>query len=303
MQAPRVGWRLGKGWPSSCIRGLAVPATELGNFLLSQGLPVCPTNLANLVLSRQGVPLGEDPLLCQPHLCLPSIFCRLLRQELRSQGLWLRAGRRGTDPLAVSSRAGPCARPGLVLCCPPAPRRSECPTATPSHRCFAAPAPPALPQRSPEPGGSQHRPRGVLLGQVARGGRSLALQRGPSAQVLLRVARPAGRVLSCDTEQAIKHQRHQSSPRPGPASHSLSGAEEGPWVPGAGEVSGGDGGVCSPVITAQCRNVWCSLTRPSCGQLSSAARLGWAPPPLPPRISMEWFGLEETVKLILFHLR
>lgn len=61
VQAPRVGRRLGKGWPSSCIQGLAVPATELGNFLLSQGLPVCPTNLANLVLSCPGrvCPLGR----------------------------------------------------------------------------------------------------------------------------------------------------------------------------------------------------------------------------------------------------
>lgn len=166
------GTEAGEGVAQQLHSGTGCASHGAGEFPAEPGPPCLPNESGKPcpVLSRQGVPLGEDLLLCQPHLCLPSILCRLLRQELRSQGLWLRAGRRGTDPLAVSSRAGPCTRPGLVLCCPPAPRRSECPTATPSHRCFAAPAPPALPQRSLEPGGSQHCPHGVLLGQVARGG-------------------------------------------------------------------------------------------------------------------------------------
>uniref|UniRef100_A0A8C5TLK5 Cysteine and glycine rich protein 1 n=1 Tax=Malurus cyaneus samueli TaxID=2593467 RepID=A0A8C5TLK5_9PASS len=84
---------------------------------------------------------------------------RLLRQELRSQGLWLRAGRRGTDPLAVSSRAR--ARP--VLPARPTPQRA--PHCHPCHRCFAAPAPSALPQRSPEPGGPSPVPVGSCWGR------------------------------------------------------------------------------------------------------------------------------------------
>lgn len=38
VQGPGRGWRLGKRSPSSCFWGLIVPATELENFLLSQGL-------------------------------------------------------------------------------------------------------------------------------------------------------------------------------------------------------------------------------------------------------------------------
>lgn len=165
------GMEAGEEVAQQLLLGTDCPSHRAGEFPAEPG-PLCPTNLANLVLSRQGVPLGENLLLCQPHLCLPSILCRLLRQELRSQGLWLRAGRRGTGPLTVSSRAGLCACPGLVLCCLPTPHRSECPTVASSHRCFSAPAPPALPRRSPELGWSQHCPHGdsVLLGQVAQGG-------------------------------------------------------------------------------------------------------------------------------------
>lgn len=209
---------MGKGWLSCCFQGLTVPATELENFLLSQGLSVYPTNLANLVQSRQGVPSGEDLLLCQPHLCFPSVLYRLLRQELRSQGLWLRAGRRGTDPLPVSSRAGSVLAQGSsCAACPPhatvsAPLSLSATAASQHQPLLPAPA---LPGAGGVPALSPWGPAGA----GGTGGPLPPLQRGPSAQVLLRVARPTGRLCCRDTEQAIKHQRHQSSPGPGPATY------------------------------------------------------------------------------------
>lgn len=145
-----LSWALRGGGEDPCAGTWGVMeagegmAQQLENFLTSQGLPVYPTNLSNLVLCRQGVPFGEDLLLCQPHLCFPSILCRLLRQELRSQGLWLRAGRRGTDPLPVSSRAGPVLAQGSSCAARP-PHAAVSAPLSPPATAASAPAPPACP--------------------------------------------------------------------------------------------------------------------------------------------------------------
>lgn len=163
------GMELGKGVAQQLHPGTGCASRRTGQFPAEPGPPCLPSKSGKPcpVLSGQGVPFGEDPLVCQPHLCLPSVLCRLLRQELRSQGLWLRAGRWGPDPLAVS--------PGLGPALPTCPTPQPAPSVTPCHRCLAAPAPPALSQRSPQPGVPALSPR-VLLGQVAPGDRSLLLQ-------------------------------------------------------------------------------------------------------------------------------
>uniref|UniRef100_G1MT36 Cysteine and glycine-rich protein 1 n=1 Tax=Meleagris gallopavo TaxID=9103 RepID=G1MT36_MELGA len=144
---------------------------------------------------RHGKPCsasGEELLPCPRATVLMLLFlsslCRLLRQELRAQRLWLRAGGRGAHPLAVRHQEPGSAPPGLLQPSPGFPHTAASSlTSSIPACCFAAPAPsPAPTQRSPklrEP----HCHHGSL-----GTGTQLAPTRSEAPNVPLRVACPAG---------------------------------------------------------------------------------------------------------------